>query len=400
MVAMPLSEQAVPLRVLHILRAPLGGLFRHVCDLAKGQAAAGLKVGVIIGDQPHDPVSVARLRALAADCALGVHIVPMGRMPGIGDALNVIRMTARAKALAADVIHGHGAKGGAYARLLPRLAGGLRVYTPHGGALHYDPATLQGAAFFAAERLMRRRTDGFIFESDFGLRTFVEKIGEPHARSTVIHNGVNDEEFAPVERIASAADFVFVGEMRELKGVATLIEAISKLKDPARLAIVGSGPDRGRFEAMARELPAHIGVTFHGAMPARDAFALGRVVVLPSLHESLPYVALEAAAAGMPLIATRVGGIPEIFGPDASRLVRPGDTRALAAALAHALADREEMTRTAERLRRRIETDFSAARMVASVIGFYRALLDPASAPIDGREMRAGLAHFSEGRPS
>lgn len=399
MVAMPLTEPAAALRVLHILRAPLGGLFRHVCDLAKGQAAAGLKVGVIIGDQPHDPVSVARLRQLAADCALGVHIVPMGRLPGVGDALNLIRMTARAKALGADVIHGHGAKGGAYARLIPRLAGGVRVYTPHGGALHYDPRTPQGIAFFAAERLMRRRTDGFIFESDFGLRTFVEKIGEPRARSAVIHNGVAADDFAPVERIANAADFVFVGELRELKGVATLIEAISKLKDPVRLDIVGSGPDRARFEAMARELPAHIGVGFHGPMPARDAFALGRAVVLPSLHESLPYVALEAAAAGMPLIATRVGGIPEIFGPDASRLVRPGDARALATALAHALADREEMTRAAERLRHRIETDFSSARMVASVIGFYRALLDPASALVDNAGVKASLAHLGGGRP-
>ena len=395
--SMPVAPE--PLRVLHVLRAPLGGLFRHVFDLAEGQAAAGLAVGVIMGEEPRDPIAMARAQELAARCSLGTHVVPMRRMPGLGDGLNLLRLAACTRGLRPDIIHGHGAKGGAYVRLLPGFVGGMRVYTPHGGALHFDPRTIQGMAFFAAERLMRRWTDGFIFESDFGLRMFTAKIGEPSAPSIVIRNGVREEEFAPVERAADAADFVFVGELRMLKGVGTLIEAVSSIRTPVRICIVGSGSDRAVFEDMARKAPAHVRIEFKGAMPAREAFALGRVVVLPSHHESLPYVALEAAAAGMPLIATRVGGIPEIFGPDAGRLVSPGVAHALAAALVGAISDREDMARLAERLRVRVHSGFSVTGMVGGVIEFYRGLREPALIRQPADTAQLPIARMREGLP-
>lgn len=392
--------EARDLRVLHVLRAPLGGLFRHVCDLAAGQRLAGFKVGVVIGDEPQDPVSIARLRELAADCELGVHIMPMNRTPGLGDAANLIRMVARVRLLEVDVIHGHGAKGGAYARLLPRFAGAVRLYTPHGGTLHFDSRSIKGQLFFAAERFMRRRTDGFVFESEFGLRTFVEKIGKPTAPSVVVHNGVTEADCATVLPEVGAANFVFVGELRELKGIGTLIKAMRRLGKPAHLRIVGSGAERATFEAMARLVPSHIRIKFMGAMPARDAFALGRVVVLPSHHESLPYVALEAAAAGLPLIATRVGGLPEVFGPDAAELVAPADPDALAAALSRAIEQPQAIASLAGRLRTRVQTEFSASRMVKDISEFYRAVLEQhlIAHPQDGTG--ASITRLPESIPS
>ncbi|HEY4343593.1 MAG TPA: glycosyltransferase family 4 protein [Parvibaculum sp.] len=370
------SAPSQSMRILHVLRAPLGGLFRHVCDLTEGQRKAGHKVGVICGDVPGDPVSLNRLRALAKHCELGIHVIPMNRMPGIGDAANMLRMMSRARLVGADVIHGHGAKGGAYVRMLPRFAGGVRVYTPHGGALHFDRREMQGFAFLTAERLMRRRTDGFIFESDFGLRTFIEKVGEPNSTSAVIHNGVTEHEFTPVLHEDDAADFVFVGELRELKGVATLIDAATLAGEKMHLRIVGSGERRGFFEAIAAHVPSIVKIEFMGPMPAREAFALGRVAVVPSYHESLPYIVLEAAAAGLPVIATRVGGMAEIFGPDASSLVSPRDIGGLADRLRHAIRNPDEMTALSERLRARVRAEFAASQMVDGVLGFYRTLID------------------------
>jgi glycosyltransferase involved in cell wall biosynthesis len=113
-------------------------------------------------------------------------------------------------------------------------------------------------------------------------------------------------------------------------------------------------------------------IRFAGAKPARAAFALGRILVVPSRAESLPYIVLEAAAAGVPIIASNVGGIPEIFGPDARALVPPGDATALGAAIADALQDRGGRHSAALRLKARVRASFSADAMIDTITATYR----------------------------
>jgi len=108
-----------------------------------------------------------------------------------------------------------------------------------------------------------------------------------------------------------------------------------------------------------------------GAMPARAAFARGQVLVVPSRAESLPYIVLEAAAAGLPLIATHVGGIPEIFGPDAVDLVAPGDPAALARAIDAALDDPQRLRAGALRLQQRVRAAFSVEAMADAILAAY-----------------------------
>ena len=96
-------------------------------------------------------------------------------------------------------------------------------------------------------------------------------------------------------------------------------------------------PTSGATASMADEQLRGAAVAFLPPMPAREAFALARTVVVPSRAESMPYLVLEAAAAGVPLIATDVGGIPEILAGETERLVPPGDAGALAAAMRRAL---------------------------------------------------------------
>ncbi len=138
-------------RILHCLRAPTGGLFRHVHDLAIGQAELGAEVGVICDSRPDDSdeLNVA-LSRLEDNCALGVTRLPMTRQPGVNDWHTYRKIAKIAGKLDVDVLHGHGAKGGAYARLagrkLRKKKGTKVVYTPHGGVLHYSPSTLLGAA--------------------------------------------------------------------------------------------------------------------------------------------------------------------------------------------------------------------------------------------------------------
>lgn len=373
-----------PLNILHVFRAPVGGLFRHVVDLVRGQAARGHRIGLVADSTTGGARAEATLADLSRDLALGLTRTPMSRHVGASDLRALRHVARRLSETQADVVHGHGAKGGAYARLARAATGNaIRAYTPHGGSLHYSWSSPVGFLYLAAERALMRRTDLFLFESAYGGHVFHAKVGSPRALVRVVHNGVTQAEFEPVAPAREVSDLLFVGELRMLKGVDVLLDALARLAGEGRTitaTIVGDGPDQGDLLARATTLNLTGAVDFAGALPARTAFARGRVLVVPSRAESLPYIVLEAAAAGMPIIATKVGGMAEIFGNDAN-LVMPGDAPALARAISVALDDLAGAQASAVRLRERIRDTFSADVMSDAVLSAYgEALAGPSHA--------------------
>jgi glycosyltransferase involved in cell wall biosynthesis len=363
------------LKILHVLRSPLGGLFRHVLDLAKGQAERGHRVGLIVDSLTGGPRAGAILADLAPRLALGVERVAIARHLDPRDIGALQRVAARIKLLAPDVIHGHGAKGAALARLSPNPSHAIRVYTPHGGTLVYSPGTLDGSFYRSLERLLNWRTDLFLFESRYAADLFRTAIGRPRAMVRVVRNGISDSEFAPVATGPNATDIVCVGELRSVKGIDVLIEALASLKRSGirvSATFAGDGPDGEKLKAQSQSLGIADQVRFIGHCPARNAFAMGRILVVPSRAESLPYVVLEAAAAGMPVIATAVGGIPEIFGSFAPHLVPSGNVAALAGAIATVLRDPSQARFIAREINTRVRNDFSLQTMVEGGLEAYR----------------------------
>lgn len=363
------------LRILHILRAPTGGLFRHVRDLVRGQSEEGHAVGIICDSLTGGTRADTALAELAPRCGLGVARTRMARMPGPGDIVAALELARVSGTLRPDILHGHGAKGGLYARLAAKRLGVKGLYTPHGGSLHYEWAQPQGAVFLATERLLRRLTGGFLFVCDYERQAFARKVGLGQVPWRVVHNGLWPEDFTPIPPVADASDLIFVGELRHLKGVADLLEAMALLNKTRKvtLTITGDGPDRAEFEARANALGLGSVVRFTGALPARQAFGLGRLFVMPSHGESFPYVLLEAIAAGLPVIASRVGGIPEVL--PASDMVPPRDPTALASAINERLDNPEPARASAAASPAALRERFAAEKMCANSTDFYRTIL-------------------------
>jgi glycosyltransferase involved in cell wall biosynthesis len=261
-----------------------------------------------------------------------------------------------------------------FVRAIPRRPGTVRVYTPHGGSLHYAGKSAKGALYGRLERALMGRTDLFLFESAFARDTYQRMIGMPESIVRCVFNGVTSDEFAPLVPDADATDLAYVGEFRHIKGADILIDAVARLHAqgrPVTLTLGGDGEEMPKLIAQVERLNLRRAVRFLGHVRPRDGFAKGRLLVVPSRGDSMPYVVIEAAAAGVPMIAAEIGGIPEIFGPYRDALFAPSDAGALAAVIATALAAPARVAARAQALRERVFETFSQKAMVEGVLAAY-----------------------------
>jgi glycosyltransferase involved in cell wall biosynthesis len=219
------------------------------------------------------------------------------------------------------------------------------------------------------------RTELFLFESAFARETYQGRIGKPSGLVRTVFNGVTASEFDPVVTAPDATDLVYVGEFRHIKGADLLIDAVARLRATGRsvtLTLGGDGEETGALRTQVERLGLTEAVRFIGHVKARYGFSKGRLLVVPSRGDSMPYVVIEAAAAGIPMIAARIGGIPEIFGPHEAGLFAAGDVGAMADAIAGALAAADRTLARASELRERIFMHFSQKAMVEGVLAGYR----------------------------
>lgn len=213
----------------------------------------------------------------------------------------------------------------------------------------------------------------------------------PRDRLCVVRNGVDagrlDErarrEVAAARALLAAAGqgpwLVAAGRLARQKGLDRLVGALALGGGPlddTRLALVGGGPERAAIERRAERAGIAERLVWLGERREVAGFlAASDVVVLPSRREGLPFVALEALALGRPLVATAVGGVPELMSSEREGWLVRGGVAALAAALREALGDPEEAARRGRAGRERVKLDFSAVATAAATATAYREVL-------------------------
>ena len=378
-----MADDGPPLRIIHCFRSPVGGVFRHVRDLIEEHVKQGHKVGIVCDSSTGGAHEERLFAQIAPMLELGLTRLPIKRSISPGDLWALVKSYNHIKSLRPDILHGHSAKGGALARLIGSLLRVnkyrvARLYSPHGGSLHYDRKSLKGQLFLRIERFQEHFTDALCFVCNFEQKAYETKVGKPRTRTAMIYNGVQESEFETVPAREGAARFLYIGMLRDLKGPDVFIQAFAKMERnigrPMSGVIVGDGPDRDKYADMITKAGLSQRISMHAAMPARQAFALATTVVVPSRAEAMPYIVLEALAAGKTVIASHVGGIAEVLGEDSEALVPAGDADALAKTMVKD-AENEDWGKRVMPRPDSFKAKFSTPVMAADMMKLYRDLL-------------------------
>jgi glycosyltransferase involved in cell wall biosynthesis len=384
------AETGERLRVLRVFsRLNIGGPSVHVILLSAGLRPLGYETRLVVGrESPRE----GNMLALAAEknvaceamAGLGREIAPLQDLRALAGLFRLVR------AWRPHVVHTHTAKAGLLGRLAARAAGvPTVVHTFHGHVLrgYFSPA--KTALFRRLETRLAASADALVAVSE-SVKQDLVGLGIARAEKIrVVPLGLDLAHLAAElprgalrreARVPEAAPLVgMVGRLVPIKDVPTFLRAarlVRAQRADARFALVGDGEERAGLEALGRELGLDDAVTFFGWR--RDLAAVYGdldVVVNASRNEGTPVALIEALAAGRPVVATRVGGTPDLLGAgERGLLVPPGDPEALARAVLETLDQSEAARRRASAGREHVLARHSADRLVRDVDALYREL--------------------------
>ena len=384
-----------PIRVLRVIaRLNMGGPALHVAYLSAGLAERGYETTLVAGSLARGEGSMAHV---AED--LGVRVVKLDALSReispVRDAISVLRLARLIREQRPQILHTHTAKAGTVGRLAALLAGAARppivVHTFHGHVLRGYFGPFKSQAFRQLERLLARVTTRLIAVSPQVRDDLVSLGVAPEEKFSVVRLGVELGERVQTRVVGAEARarlgiaperFVvgWVGRMTGVKRTADVLKGVARLRErgvDAVLLMVGDGPDRERVERGASVLGIMRHCYFLGYQEdVSDWYQAFDAMVLPSANEGTPVVVIEALAAGCPVVATSVGGVPDVIrdGVDGF-LVAAGDVEQLAERLARLAADPELRARMGEAGRESVPKRYAVERLVGDVDELYRSLL-------------------------
>jgi glycosyltransferase involved in cell wall biosynthesis len=400
-----------PVKILRVIaRLNMGGPALHVAYLTAGLRERGYETTLVAGSLARGEDSMA----FVAD-GLDVHVASVPELSreisvlrDLRSVLHVARLIRRERP---DILHTHTAKAGAVGRTAALIAGGARppivVHTFHGHVLrgYFDPVRAFG--FRVLERWLARSTTCLIAVSPQVRDDLVALGVAPREKFAVVRLGIELEQRVRADADARmetrrllgipADAFVvgWIGRMTGVKNTDDVLAALRLLRDrdvDAYLLMVGDGPDRERVERRAHELGIVKHCLFVGYQEeVARWYASFDAMILPSVNEGTPVSAIESLAARRPVVATRVGGVPDVVeeGED-GYLVESGDADGLADRLERLAADPALRERLGDHGRARVLERYAVSRLVDDVDRLYRELLagrGSATGPLPGQAL-------------
>jgi glycosyltransferase involved in cell wall biosynthesis len=403
------------LAILRIIaRLNMGGPARHTVLLDAGLRQRGFHTLLVHGSLGEGEGSFEYLARAEG--------LPTRRIPALGRRIHVwddIRAFAAVTRTIwheqPDIVHTHTAKAGVLGRVAAALYNATRpsrarcavVHTFHGHVLEGYFGRFGNTLVRIAERGLGRLTDCTIAISDLQRRDLVERyrVAAPD-RTTVVPLGLDLHSFAELTEQARPAlrrqlglaeeDFSvgFVGRFVPIKNLGELLRAVAiarKVVPRIRLALAGDGPDRATLEATATRLGIRDRVDFLGWRTDLVSFYGSLdVLALASANEGTPVAIIEAMAAGVPVVATAVGGVPDVIEDGVTGLLTEPAADAIAAGLVSVAQDRIGAARRASRARQLVAKRYDPGQLVDRIAELYRHVLERKRGP----SSRQTAVHF------
>jgi glycosyltransferase involved in cell wall biosynthesis len=413
------SSAPEPIRILRVIaRLNMGGPALHVSYLAAGLRDRGYETTLVAGNVSPGEQSMAYV---AEEQGVSVLLMPHlhREISPVQDLLATFRLARMIREQRPHILHTHTAKAGAIGRFAAVLAGKARppivVHTFHGHVLRGYFGRYRTAIFRGLERRLAGVADTLIAVGPEVRDDLVALGVAPPEKFTVIRLGIDlDERVAAGEearrrtrKIMGVPEHRFlvgwIGRMTGVKRGADVLRAFRLLRDQgidATLCMVGDGPERDQLEQLAGELGLMHDCLFAGYQEdVGPFFAAFDAFVLPSANEGTPVTAIESLASGCPVVATRVGGVPDVVeeGVDGF-MVEPGDLEAIADRLARLAADPELRARMGAAGRERVLPRYGVERLIDDVDELYRTLLARKGVNVTSAAARTPRTPASAGR--
>ncbi len=374
--------QNLELRVMQVLGDVSGGIRKHVHDIVESGSEYGINIfythGYTLDFKAQIDINSFDLNGINR---LQLDIV---KKPHWKDFSNIFILLRYCYKNNINIIHGHGAKGGIYARAVGFLLKIPSVYTPHGGSLHASFGFIEGFIYRLIERLFKHVTDLFIFESKYSLQRFQVLCGFlSESKYIVNYNGVDETLFQSKKHWNHGAknqvNLLVVGILRDMKGQQVAIRALNILNRlnfyKFHLHLCGSGPEFSSLVSFCRDNFIN-NVTFHGDVGDVAAYyEKSNIVLVPSLFESFGYVAVEASLMLRPVICSNCGGLTEVIqDKKTGYLFDVGDPTSLANRIITVLDDDVKTDRMVNLAKDFAEKNFTLKKMLDNLFYNYKNL--------------------------
>lgn len=297
--------------VVQILRAPIGGIRKHVFDILEALSVSDAQQ-IFITNTTDTDAKLPQYKNLKT-YNIGIH-----DQPQLHDLGNIFQIYKILKIYDVDVIHGHGAKGGIYARILSFLLGAKCIYTPHGGSLHRVYGKLKNKIYDLIELVFMPLTDVYLFESKYSCNEFTKNVGDAKSKSIINYNGVDipAKKAVNIYKAGAKLKLASFGLLRHLKGHDIAIEACAMLAGeniPFEYTIYGRGEEEGALLALIEKLGLQDSISIKDySGNVLDEMLKFDFIIHPSRFESFGYVPVEAMSLGVPVVVSAEGGLKEV----------------------------------------------------------------------------------------